>query len=173
MRDGIAGASAGDGGESGPLVAVGDSRFDPISKEVGKLGLPVVIHVADPDAFFLPTDRFSERWEELARHLGWSFPRGDISADTQPTVPRMAASSDHSVRPGQSDPRQTVAMLPITGGPVEVRQGPSLATCSCGTPQPRVLVGPRSRILRISARVSECPGKVARLVNSRGSLEWS
>jgi hypothetical protein len=33
----------------------------------------VFIHVADPDAFFTPTDRFNERWEELGNHPRWSF----------------------------------------------------------------------------------------------------
>jgi predicted TIM-barrel fold metal-dependent hydrolase len=35
--------------------------------------LPVLIHVADPAAFFLPIDETNERWEELHRHPEWSF----------------------------------------------------------------------------------------------------
>ena len=57
----------------GPLVAVDDPRFDPMWETAGGLGIPVAIHVSDPDAFFLPTDRFNERYEELWNHPDWSF----------------------------------------------------------------------------------------------------
>jgi predicted TIM-barrel fold metal-dependent hydrolase len=46
----------------------------------GELGLPVAIHVADPAAFFLPIDRFNERYEELERHPDWSFHDRDFPA---------------------------------------------------------------------------------------------
>jgi predicted TIM-barrel fold metal-dependent hydrolase len=62
-----------DGGPGGPLVAIDDPRFDPMWDACGALGLPVFIHVADPAAFFLPTDRFNERYEELSNHPDWSF----------------------------------------------------------------------------------------------------
>ena len=62
-----------DGGPEGPLVPVDDRRFDPMWDACGQLGLPVFIHVADPAAFFLTTDRFNERYEELANHPDWSF----------------------------------------------------------------------------------------------------
>jgi hypothetical protein len=62
-----------DGGPSGKLVAIDDPRFDPMWEACGSLGLPVAIHIADPEAFFLPTDRFNERYEELANHPDWSF----------------------------------------------------------------------------------------------------
>jgi predicted TIM-barrel fold metal-dependent hydrolase len=35
--------------------------------------MPVAIHVSDPLAFFSPTDRFNERYEELSNHPDWSF----------------------------------------------------------------------------------------------------
>ena len=35
--------------------------------------MPVLIHSSDPEAFFLPIDRFNERWEELHAHPDWSF----------------------------------------------------------------------------------------------------
>ena len=57
----------------GPLVAVDDPRFDPMWETAGALGIPIAIHVSDPDAFFLPTDRFNERYEELSNHPDWSF----------------------------------------------------------------------------------------------------
>ncbi len=36
----------------GKLIAVDDPRFDPIWSACGRLGLPVLIHTADPSAFF-------------------------------------------------------------------------------------------------------------------------
>jgi predicted TIM-barrel fold metal-dependent hydrolase len=57
----------------GSLLAVDDPRWDPIWEACGALGLPVLIHTADPVAFFEPADRFNERWEELHRHPEWSF----------------------------------------------------------------------------------------------------
>jgi predicted TIM-barrel fold metal-dependent hydrolase len=58
---------------SGPLVKVDDARFDPMWEACGSLNMAVAIHVADPEAFFLPTDRFNERFEELNNHPDWSF----------------------------------------------------------------------------------------------------
>lgn len=57
----------------GELVQVDDSRLDPIWQTAGELGLPVVIHVADPVAFFDPVDENNERWEELGQHPDWAF----------------------------------------------------------------------------------------------------
>ena len=57
----------------GSLMQVDDPRWDPIWAACGELGLPVLIHTADPVAFFQPIDRFNERWEELHRHPEWSF----------------------------------------------------------------------------------------------------
>jgi predicted TIM-barrel fold metal-dependent hydrolase len=57
----------------GPLVTIDDRRFDPMWEAAGALGMPVLIHVSDPEAFFLPIDRFNERYEELGVHPDWSF----------------------------------------------------------------------------------------------------
>jgi predicted TIM-barrel fold metal-dependent hydrolase len=57
----------------GSLVKVDDPRWDEIWEACGRLGLPVLIHVADPVAFFEPIDETNERWEELRRHPDWSF----------------------------------------------------------------------------------------------------
>jgi predicted TIM-barrel fold metal-dependent hydrolase len=58
----------------GQLVAVDDQRLDPIWQTSAELGLPVLIHVADPVAFFDPLDHSNERWEELQAHPDWHFP---------------------------------------------------------------------------------------------------
>lgn len=57
----------------GSLIRIDDPRWDPIWEACGKLGLVVIIHTADPAAFFLPIDANNERWEELHRHPDWSF----------------------------------------------------------------------------------------------------
>lgn len=60
--------------ESGALVSVDDRRLEPLWATAGELGLPVLIHVADPLAFFDPVDSSNERWEELHAHPDWQFP---------------------------------------------------------------------------------------------------
>jgi predicted TIM-barrel fold metal-dependent hydrolase len=59
--------------KSGNLVKIDDPRFDPIWEECGRLGIPVFIHTADPEAFFHPIDATNERYEELNEHPDWSF----------------------------------------------------------------------------------------------------
>lgn len=59
--------------KSGKLVTVDDPRLDPIWEECGKVGIPVAIHVTDPEAFFNPIDGKNERYEELITHPDWSF----------------------------------------------------------------------------------------------------
>ena len=59
--------------QHGKLVDVDDERLDPIWQTAGELGLPIVIHVADPVAFFDPIDGRNERWEELGDHPDWAF----------------------------------------------------------------------------------------------------
>ena len=55
------------------LLKIDDPRWDPIWETCAKLDLPVIMHVADPAAFFDPIDKNNERWEELSRHADWSF----------------------------------------------------------------------------------------------------
>jgi predicted TIM-barrel fold metal-dependent hydrolase len=57
----------------GSPIKIDDPRWDGIWQACGDLGFPVLIHVADPAAFFLPIDETNERWEELHRHPEWSF----------------------------------------------------------------------------------------------------
>jgi uncharacterized protein len=59
--------------KSGKLVPIDDPRLDPVWEECGRLGIPVSIHVADPEAFFRPIDATNERYEELIEHPDWSF----------------------------------------------------------------------------------------------------
>jgi len=55
------------------LVKVDDARLGPIWETAGELDLPIMIHVADPVAFFDPIDETNERWEELGNHPDWAF----------------------------------------------------------------------------------------------------
>ena len=50
---------------NGNRVAVDDSRIDPIWAKCGELGIPVLIHSADPKSFWDPMDSNNERWLEL------------------------------------------------------------------------------------------------------------
>jgi predicted TIM-barrel fold metal-dependent hydrolase len=68
---------------SGPLVKVDDKRFDEMWEAAGALNMPVAIHVSDPEAFFLPTDRFNERYEELSAHPDWSFHGKDFPSNAE------------------------------------------------------------------------------------------
>lgn len=57
----------------GKLLRVDDERLAPIFDKAAELGIPVMFHTADPDAFFLPIDEKNERYEELAAHPDWGF----------------------------------------------------------------------------------------------------
>ena len=59
--------------KTGKLVPVDDPRIDPIWAKCAELGIPVMIHVSDPKAFFTPLDRFNERYDELIAHPNWLF----------------------------------------------------------------------------------------------------
>jgi len=58
---------------AGQLLMPDDPRLGPLFHEAGELGLPVLIHTADPVAFFDPVDERNERLEELGVHPEWSF----------------------------------------------------------------------------------------------------
>ncbi|MBT9330106.1 amidohydrolase family protein [Paracidobacterium acidisoli] len=58
---------------SGELLRIDDERLAPIFDKAAELGIPVMFHTADPDAFFLPIDAHNERYEELAAHPDWGF----------------------------------------------------------------------------------------------------
>lgn len=57
----------------GRLVPVDDPKLGPIFETCAKYHRPVMIHTADPAAFFTPLDRYNERWHELNANPGWLF----------------------------------------------------------------------------------------------------
>ncbi|AXT20274.1 amidohydrolase [Flavobacteriaceae bacterium AU392] len=55
---------------NGKRVAVDDPRLDPIWAKCGELGIPVLIHSADPKSFWDDFDGDNERWLELKTRPG-------------------------------------------------------------------------------------------------------
>ena len=53
------------------------------------------IHTSDPLAFFLPIDRFNERWEELHAHPDWSFHGRDFPPDAELQEARLRVIARH------------------------------------------------------------------------------
>lgn len=59
--------------ERGELVLPDDERVAAVLRRAGELGLVVLIHTADPVAFFDPLDETNERLDELAGMPEWWF----------------------------------------------------------------------------------------------------
>jgi predicted TIM-barrel fold metal-dependent hydrolase len=94
----------------GRVVAVDDERLDAVWAAAARLGLPVLVHVADPIAFFDPLDEHNERWEELSAHPDWHFwpPRGSQAADAGGSGPRASAAGASAREPaGQAGARDS------------------------------------------------------------------
>ena len=65
--------------KSGKVIAIDDSRIDPVWAKCGELGIPVLIHAADPKQFWQPIDKNNERWLELKLHPGRRHDTDSIS----------------------------------------------------------------------------------------------
>ena len=59
--------------EAGKLIMQDDPRLNPIWEAAAELNIPVMIHTADPVAFYEPLDETNERYEELDEHPDWHF----------------------------------------------------------------------------------------------------
>lgn len=57
----------------GSMIPVDEPRLSPIWRRAGELGIPVLIHVSDPIAFFQPIDAHNEHYLTLQEFPGWSF----------------------------------------------------------------------------------------------------
>jgi predicted TIM-barrel fold metal-dependent hydrolase len=58
---------------AGKLIIVDDPRLDPIWDKAGELGMPVLIHVGDPPAFWRPVDE-NNPWRIMLEELpDWSY----------------------------------------------------------------------------------------------------
>src|SRR6202044_745323 len=80
---------------SGALVKIAVCRFDPMWDARRQLNHPVAIHISDPIAFFTPTDRFNERYEELNNHPDWSFYGGDFPTNDELMAARNRVFARH------------------------------------------------------------------------------
>ncbi len=57
----------------GSMVPVDDRRLFPIWRRAGELGIPVLMHISDPAAFFEPIDARNEHYLTLQEFPAWSF----------------------------------------------------------------------------------------------------
>lgn len=60
----------------GSRLRVDDPELDPVWAAAGRLGIPVLIHTAEPQEFFEPIDAHNERWLELALYRDRRYPAG-------------------------------------------------------------------------------------------------
>ncbi|MCY3844587.1 MAG: amidohydrolase family protein, partial [Acidobacteria bacterium] len=73
----------------GRRVAVDDPELDPVFETAGRLGIPVLMHVGEPQSFYDPVDRFNERWLELTL-----LPERRLPASRYPGFETMMAERD-------------------------------------------------------------------------------
>lgn len=57
----------------GRRIALDDPELEPVWNTCARYRRPVLWHVADPAAFFVPLDAKNERWHELHEFPDWSF----------------------------------------------------------------------------------------------------
>ncbi|MCI8334224.1 MAG: amidohydrolase family protein [Lachnospiraceae bacterium] len=58
---------------SGKPIRTDDPRLNVIYETAAELGIPVLMHIGDPVAFFKPKDERNERYEELSANPDWEF----------------------------------------------------------------------------------------------------
>jgi predicted TIM-barrel fold metal-dependent hydrolase len=80
---------------TGRLVQIDDRRFDAMWEAAGAAKFPVAIHTSDPEAFFLPIDRYNERFEELNAHPDWSFHGKDFPSNRELHEARLRVVARH------------------------------------------------------------------------------
>lgn len=74
----------------GNRIPIDDPRIDPVWAKCGELNIPVLIHAADPKAFWDPIDKDNERWLELKLHPGRRH-------DTDPVKWETVIAEQHNV----------------------------------------------------------------------------
>jgi len=80
---------------TGQLIKIDDKRFDPMWEAAAAFKMPIAIHTSDPEAFFLPIDRFNERYEELNAHPDWSFYGKDFPTNRELQEARRRVMQRH------------------------------------------------------------------------------
>lgn len=88
----------------GRFMPVDDPKLIPVWDMCAKYHKPIIIHTADPAAFWTPLDRFNERWHELNSHPDWLFgggkypPREELLAQLERVIaghPKTTFISTH------------------------------------------------------------------------------
>ena len=74
---------------NGERVPVDHVELDPVFEMAGRLNIPVLMHVGEPQSFYDPIDAFNERWLELTLLPGRRLP-----ADRYPSFDTMMAERD-------------------------------------------------------------------------------
>ena len=77
----------------GNRVLPDDPRLTDVFIAAGEIGLPILIHTADPVAFFEPLDRHNERLDELGEMPSWWF-----GGDEHPSFDRLMSALADVVR---------------------------------------------------------------------------
>src|SRR5256885_1080298 len=75
---------------NGERVHVDDPQFDAVFEKCAELKIPVLIHVAEPSAFFDPWDKDNERWLELKE-----FPQRARPPSRYPTFEILMTERNH------------------------------------------------------------------------------
>jgi len=75
----------------GKRLAIDDARLDPIWAKCAEMGVPVLIHAADPKSFWDPMDSTNERWLELKTHARRK------RSDTNPAPWEQIIQEQHNV----------------------------------------------------------------------------
>lgn len=79
----------------GRNLPLNDPHYEPLWRACGELGLPIIIHVADPPCFFRPTDPDNEHYICLSQHPEWSFYRPGIFSFEEHMDMQEAVIRDH------------------------------------------------------------------------------
>src|SRR5580693_3860921 len=75
---------------NGERVHADDPIFDPLFEKCAELKIPVLIHIAEPSAFFDPLDYSNERWLELKQ-----FPGRERPPSAYPPFETLMAERNH------------------------------------------------------------------------------
>ncbi len=76
---------------NGERIAIDDPRLDPVWAKCGELGIPVLIHAADPKPFWDDHDEKNERWLELKLRSGRK------RSDTDPAPWEQIIGEQHNI----------------------------------------------------------------------------
>ena len=80
---------------SGRLLRVSDERLDPIWAAAGELGIPVLLHTADPVAFWQPADDSNEWQQVFEAEPDWSYYRRGLPSRDELLAERSAVVRRH------------------------------------------------------------------------------